>query len=165
MYEKDLDFASIYSSCKQKVVNGFYVVEVYFYKEGKLFILQGSMRKLLFWKVLWSRLGTKLLFSTTCHPQIDGQTKIVNRSLSIMIRAVLKGNPKSWDEYLLHIEFGYNKVVHKTTKISPFEAVYLHERIKMQIQQQTKRYAKYNNKDKKDMIFKEGDWVWLHLQK
>uniref|UniRef100_A0A151UHC9 Transposon Ty3-I Gag-Pol polyprotein n=1 Tax=Cajanus cajan TaxID=3821 RepID=A0A151UHC9_CAJCA len=41
-----------------------------------------------------------------------------------MLRAVLKGNHKSWDEYLPHIEFAYNRVVHKTTKISPFEVVY-----------------------------------------
>ena len=34
-----------------------------------------------FWKTLWGKLGTKLLFSTTCHPKIDGQTKVMNRTL------------------------------------------------------------------------------------
>nr|KYP43380.1 hypothetical protein KK1_035198 [Cajanus cajan] len=41
-----------------------------------------------------------------------------------MLRVVLKGNHKSWDEYLPHIEFAYNRVVHKATNISPFEVVY-----------------------------------------
>nr|KYP41877.1 Transposon Ty3-I Gag-Pol polyprotein [Cajanus cajan] len=78
-----------------------------------------------FWKTLWSRLGTILLFSTTCHSQTDGKTKVVNRSLGTMLRAILKGNnKKSWDDYLPHVEFAYNRVVHKTTKISPFEIVY-----------------------------------------
>ena len=53
--------------------------------------------------------GTKLLFSTTCHPQTDGQTEVVNRSLSILLRALLKGNHKYWDEYLPHVEFAYNR--------------------------------------------------------
>jgi hypothetical protein len=25
-----------------------------------------------FWRTLWFKLGSKLLFSTTCHPQTDG---------------------------------------------------------------------------------------------
>jgi len=36
----------------------------------------------------------------------------------------LKGKKKSWDEYLPHIRFSYNQVVHKTTNLSPFEFVY-----------------------------------------
>jgi len=118
--------------------------------------------------------------------------------MSTMLKAILKGNHKSWNEYLPHIEFAYNRVVHRTTKISPLEAVYsfnpltpmdllqlptsfdfihkegvaksdfvkkMHERIKRQIQQQTERYAKNNNKGKREMIFEEVDWVWLHLRK
>jgi len=48
-----------------------------------------------FWKTLWSRLGTKLSFSTTCHPQIDRQMEVVNRSLSTLLRVVVRGNHKS----------------------------------------------------------------------
>ena len=34
-----------------------------------------------FWKTLWGKLGTRLLFSTTCHPQTNGQIKVVNQTL------------------------------------------------------------------------------------
>ncbi|WVZ83846.1 hypothetical protein U9M48_030943 [Paspalum notatum var. saurae] len=77
-----------------------------------------------FWRTLWNKLGTKLLFSTTCHPQTDGQTEVVNRTLSTMLRAVLKTNLKMWEECLPHIEFTYNRAVHSTTKVNPFQVVY-----------------------------------------
>ena len=77
-----------------------------------------------FWRTLWNKLGTKLLFSTTCHPQTDGQTEVVNRTLGTMLRAVLKKNFKMWEECLPHVEFAYNRATHSTTKVSPFQVVY-----------------------------------------
>jgi hypothetical protein len=73
---------------------------------------------------LWLKLGTKLLFSTICHSQTDGQIEVVNRTLSTMLQAILKYNLKLWAEYLPHIEFVYNRSVHSTMKLSPFQVVY-----------------------------------------
>jgi len=42
-----------------------------------------------FWKTLWKKYGTKLLFSMICHLQTDGQTEVVNRTLSSLLRAVI----------------------------------------------------------------------------
>jgi hypothetical protein len=64
------------------------------------------------------------LFSTTCHPQTDGQTEVINRTLSTMLRAILETNLKLWEECLPHIEFAYNRSVHSTTNVSPFQVVY-----------------------------------------
>jgi hypothetical protein len=56
-----------------------------------------------FWRTMWFKLGKKLLFSTTCQPQTDGQTEVINRTLSTMLWAVLKTNLKLWEECLPHI--------------------------------------------------------------
>jgi hypothetical protein len=71
-----------------------------------------------FWRTLWFKLRTKLLFSTTCHPQTDGQTEVVNHTLSTMLWIVLKTNLKLWEECLPHIEFAYNRSIHSTKKVS-----------------------------------------------
>jgi hypothetical protein len=73
-----------------------------------------------FWHTLWYKLDTKLLFSTTCHPQNDGQMEVVNRTLGTMLRAVLKKILKMWEECLPHVKFAYNQATHSTTKVSPF---------------------------------------------
>jgi hypothetical protein len=77
-----------------------------------------------FWKTLWEKLGTKLLFSTTCHPQTNGQTEVVNRILSMLLRTMVKKNLKDCEECLPHVEFAYNRAVHSTTNLCPFEIVY-----------------------------------------
>jgi hypothetical protein len=76
-----------------------------------------------FWRTLWE-LGAKLLFSTTCHPQTDGQIKVENRTLSTMLRVVLKMNIKVWEDYFPHVEFAHNRSLHSTTKMCPFHIVY-----------------------------------------
>jgi hypothetical protein len=76
-----------------------------------------------FWKTLWEKHGTRLLFSTTCHPQTDGQIEVINQTLSMLLRAILKKNLKLSEQSLPHVEFAYNRAVHSTTKFCPFEIV------------------------------------------
>jgi hypothetical protein len=69
-------------------------------------------------------LGIKLLFSTTCNPQTDGQTKIVNRTLTQLLCTVIQKNLENWEDYFPFIEVAYNRSVHSATEFSPFEIVY-----------------------------------------
>jgi hypothetical protein len=77
-----------------------------------------------FCRTLWAKLGTKLLFSTTYHPQTNGQTEVVNWMLSTMLRVILKKNIKIWKDCLPHVEFIYNRLLYSTTKMYPFEIIY-----------------------------------------
>jgi len=116
--------------CK-KVDDAFHVADLFF---KEIVRLHGLPRNIVserdtkflshFWWTLWGKIGTKLLFSTTCHPQTDGQTEVVNRTLGTLLRTIIKKNLKSWEACLPHVEFSYNKVVRSTTNYSPFEIVY-----------------------------------------
>ncbi|GJY38338.1 RNA-directed DNA polymerase [Tanacetum coccineum] len=77
-----------------------------------------------FWRTLWTRLGSKLQFSSSHHPQTDGQTEVVNRSLGNLLRSLIRDNTKQWDLILPQAEFAYNRSVNRTTGKSPFEVVY-----------------------------------------
>ena len=77
-----------------------------------------------FWLTLWRKLGTQLKFSTTCHPQTDGQTEVTNRTLGTLLRILVKKHLKNWDELLPHAEFAFNRVPSKSTQLSPFQVVY-----------------------------------------
>jgi len=76
-----------------------------------------------FWLTLWSKIGTHLKFSTTCHPQIDGQTEVTNRTLGTLLKVLVKKNIKAWDK-LPHAEFAFNRAPSKATHLFPFQVVY-----------------------------------------
>ena len=73
-----------------------------------------------FWQSLWSLLGTKLAMSTANHPQTDGQTENVNRTLEQMIRAFTNNNQDNWDKLLPYCEMAYNNSKHASTGYAPF---------------------------------------------
>ena len=68
--------------------------------------------------------GDKAVVLQNVSSQTDGQTEVVNRTLSTLLRAVPRKNLKLWEESLPNVEFAYNKAVHLTTKFCPFEIVY-----------------------------------------
>ncbi|XP_073119566.1 uncharacterized protein [Henckelia pumila] len=77
-----------------------------------------------FWNCLHSALGTKLLFSTTFHPQTDGQSKRVIQILEDLLRACAIDFQGSWEARLPLVEFVYNNSFQATTGMAPYEALY-----------------------------------------
>ena len=67
--------------------------------------------------------GMKLRFTTTYHPQTNGQVERFNRTILAAIRHYAADHPKDWDLYTDALTFAYNTQVHSTTGVSPFELV------------------------------------------
>jgi hypothetical protein len=77
---KTVDFNLIKSNCKEIDISSIFMKEI--------FILHGMPKEIIsyidtkftsnFWNSLFVGFETKLLFSTTYHPQNDGQTERVN---------------------------------------------------------------------------------------
>ncbi len=74
----------------------------------------------LFWKSLWNLLGTKLCLSTAYHPQADGQTERMNRTLEQMLRAYTNKEQDNWDDLLPYCEMAYNNSKQSSSEHSPF---------------------------------------------
>ena len=74
-----------------------------------------------FWTSLFELMGTKLNFSTTNHPQTDGQTEGVNGLLEEYLRHLIAVNQHNWVDLLDIAKFCYNLKLSSATGASLFE--------------------------------------------
>jgi hypothetical protein len=74
-----------------------------------------------FWRTLLGRFKTRLALSTAYHPQTDGQSERMVRTVKEMLRSVINHKQNDWVEHLTAVEFADNNSVHPSTKMTPFE--------------------------------------------
>jgi hypothetical protein len=77
-----------------------------------------------FWKGLFKGFRTNLNFSTTYHPESNGQKERVSRVIKDILIMYVMEKPLKWEEYLHWVEFAYNNGYQVSLKMSPFEQIY-----------------------------------------
>ncbi|GKV11022.1 hypothetical protein SLEP1_g22311 [Rubroshorea leprosula] len=73
---------------------------------------------------IFSKIDLKSGYHQIRMKEADGQTKVVSRALSTLLRSIIQKNLKNWEECLPHVEFAYNRSIHSATNCSPFEVAY-----------------------------------------
>jgi ribosomal protein L21E len=147
----------------------------------------------VFWKELFKLQGTTLKFSTSYHPQTDGQTETVNKCVETYLRCFVQEMPKQWLSWLSWAEYWYNTTWHASTKMTPFEAVYgippprlltyilgttkleavdevlrsteqILSLLRSNLQQAQQRMKRYADLKRSEREFEVGQMVYLRLQ-
>ena len=77
-----------------------------------------------FWQQLFKAQVTTLAMSSAYHPQSDGQTEVLKKTLEMYLRCFMFDHPKAWFEMLPWAQFWYNTSFHHNIGMSPFKAVY-----------------------------------------
>jgi transposase InsO family protein len=76
------------------------------------------------WKDLFKRAGVQLRMSTAFHPQTDGQSEIVNKTIAMYLRCITGDRPRAWLDWLPWAEYCYNMSYHSALKTTPFQVVF-----------------------------------------
>lgn len=76
------------------------------------------------WRHLFKLAGVQLRMSTVFHPQTDGQSEIMNKTIAMYLRCITGDRPRAWLEWLPWVEYCYNTSYHSTLQTTPFEVVY-----------------------------------------
>jgi hypothetical protein len=98
---KSTNFIYVKSTCKAIDIANIFMKEIFrLHGMPKEFVSDRHTKFTSnFWKSRMVGFETKLLFNTTYHPQIDGQTKRVNQKVEDMLRMHVMHQPKKWEDY------------------------------------------------------------------
>ena len=78
-------------------------------------------------QLLAQSLGVAQLFTSPYHPQTNGLTEGMNRTIKQIISAFVDPLHTNWDEILPYVVYAYNTSAQASTCVSPFPALYGHD--------------------------------------
>ena len=146
----------------------------------------------LFWRAIFDNMGTSLKFSSSFHPQTDGQSEIANSVVLDLLKCYVHDHKEQWEKYLPLVEFAYNNTVHTSTGKAPFEIVEggkkvppilltkdkifeadrfvedmktAYDKVKYALQRTQAKQKKSADKHRRELLFDLGVWVLLKFEK
>ncbi|XP_071939847.1 uncharacterized protein [Coffea arabica] len=77
-----------------------------------------------FWKELFKIVEIELYYSSSYHPQTDGQSKRLNQCVENYLRCMTGELLSQWRKWLSLAEWWYNSTYHSSLDMTPFEALF-----------------------------------------
>ncbi|MCO5581802.1 hypothetical protein L7F22_035691 [Adiantum nelumboides] len=146
----------------------------------------------LFWRGLFENMGTTLKFSSSFHPQTDGQSEEANSNVLDLLKCYVSEHKGKWEQYLPLVEYPYNNIVHSSTGKAPFEIIEgdkkvppilrtkdkifeadkyvqdmdeMYKKVKVALERTQAKQKKAAERHRREVIFSLGDWVLLRFEK
>ncbi|MCO5612854.1 hypothetical protein L7F22_067125 [Adiantum nelumboides] len=143
-------------------------------------------------QALFENMGTTLKFSSSFHPQTDGQSEEANSTVLDLLKCYVSEHKATWEHYLPLVEYAYNNTVHTSTGKAPFEIVeggknvppilqtkdkifeadkYVqntdeaYRKIKLAPKKTQSKQKKAADHHRRELVFSLGDWVLLRFEK
>jgi hypothetical protein len=146
-----------------------------------------------FWTTLFKLMGTKLHMSSAFHPQSDGQTETINKTIGMYLWCLTGDRPRQWLRWLPWAEYVYNTSFRTALKETPFRIIYgrdpsalreydlgecrvpavtqsMTEReeflsdVRARLEQAQAVAKRAYDRGHRAVSFSLGDWVWLRVR-
>ena len=132
-------------------------VEHWVYKYGPPKLLlsdNGGQFASKFFQRVCGYLGLANVFTSTYHPQTNGQVERYNRTILAMLRNYVNEHQDDWDTYVTALTYAYNTSVHRSTGTTPFDLVLSHPPPPFTIHQDigNPKYKADSRKSREDLV-------------